>query len=355
MISLINMSIKLKGDNTFTTSSTGLVWDTTVAGKSIDLRTNGDSRLLITDAGFAFTQPISTTTVVGGHLLINTDTASYTMVSTTPTNIRIWGSTENFVATLPNALSTALGTIYTIYNTSTVQIEVWTYSAGKHVDIESDYSATFVLIDDDFDAVASWKITSQGVPPYADAGTVLTSNGLGALPTYKTISDSSSGAWTPQLGYWETSLDIWSFVTEDLSSTGTYAKIRISSTVSLVTIALVITVADYGVMGDVNTRYLIIPNLPFKCTARTGCILTVRDYAQPLAENTEPISVTWSMLMRLAGDTVGLPFFYTATGYELLGYGGGIASVDPNNAFGTHWERSEGDCWILNYSYMTDE
>ncbi len=277
------MSIKLKGDNTFTTNSSGLVYDTTSAGKSIDFKTNGDSRLLITDDGFQFTQPISTTTVVGGHLLINTDTGSYPMVSTTPTNIRIWGSTENFTSVLPNALTTALGTIYTIYNTSTVQIEVWTYSAGKHVDIESDYSATFVLIDTDFDAVASWKITSQGVPPYAVAGTVLTSNGSGALPTYKPIAGLTSyGAWTPKINYMASNGSGGAIFPDTATynyNTGSYYYTQISQTLYSMTISW--HVWTLAASTNPYKSWLGMTGLPTPCALSTYTMVLRKPQVDP--------------------------------------------------------------------------
>ncbi len=347
------MSGTLRGKNIFDTTSSGFILDTVAAAKTIDLKTAGVSRLLISDSGVTFSGNVSVNRIVEGYLLINTSTSSYAITTATPKNLRIWGTTPAFTTTLPLATSTTVGTSYTIYNTSTVQIGVFTNSAGLHTAIESNYSATFVLIDAGTDAVASWKIVCEGVPSDATTGYALVSNGSGALPTYQNIyATNSFGTWTPVLAMHSQSASSWSNATTIIPNCS-YVKTRVNSTVSLVHISMYIYVSSYLMANSPSGWYVRMNNLPYQCSTFSAFTITVRDIVLPVS-GAVPVSADYTATVQPSGDA--LPPTYdplTSTGYEMVGYGSGLNNQDVNNIVEQVYTQTQGDIWTANFAYMT--
>ncbi len=329
------MSGTLRGKNIFDATTSGFVLDTVAASKTIDLKTNGVSRLTISDTGVALSGNGSVNRLVEGYLLINTSGGIYNPSSTAPKHLRFWGTTAGSGVNLPNATTTPVGTSWTIYNTSTVPITIYTFVlATTIVSIETNYSATFVLIDTSTDAVASWSITSMGVPTNISTNLALTSNGVGYLPTYRPIYPvSSTGTWTPALRYG--SLASSGFPVDSNTfdgQVGKYLSIQVSTTHKMNTYSFEIQIDTYSAAAGLTNAPII-----------TGFIAPAQHaYSVMNVVSTTGVTESYNSTFPTASSSFEVELTYPSTVTNWTTIGGYLYNRGGSGFSLTSWDKYTG-------------
>ncbi len=299
------MSQRLRGNNSFTTSSTGVVWDTNAAGKSLNFKTNGVSRMEITDAGIAFAANVSP-----GYVLISSIASPFQIDTTTRENARFWG-TAPVTAYLPLPSTTPLGSTWTVYNTTTQILTLNDY-AGTLVGTLAVNEWIRCTLIDAASAVTSWAFVRQN-----------------SISPYLEYFHTCYGSWTPQFKH--ATSNAWVSAHTYLSQNGSYHIARNSTTTMIVTVGFTFQINAYVLNGG-YVNLPAITGLPFQIIVNTAATISVAStsfasatliasiYVSGTADSTRPTTTGYELYLtadsnfiNTAGDVYAGQLSYLAT------------------------------------------